>query len=92
MKEYYIDLTDMPNSLLEFLVDSGAVLKDPETWATPIWKGKDMYLGRRKVHKFAGSSSGRIFFDESNLMVASAVILMYPNIVMRHNIIIEELV
>ena len=91
MKEYYIDLLEFNDVLAQWLVDQGATLYLAEGWESPTWKDFHILLGKRRIHKYAGSNQVRIFFDDSNLNIATAMLLIHSSKVFRHNIKVEEL-
>lgn len=90
MKEYYIDITEFSGDLARWLIDQGSATTTVEGWGEPTWKDLHIFIGRRRVHKFAGSNSARLFFDENTIHLATAILLMYPTIVTRHNIHLLE--
>ena len=90
MKEYYVDITSFSGDLARWLIDQGATTLPVTGWGEATWDGKHIYIGRRRIHKFAGSKSARLFFDENTIAIATALLLMYPNIVTSHNIKVEE--
>ena len=90
MKEYYIDLSTFTDELAVWLIDQGANAVPVTGWGDATWNGKHIYIGRRRAHKYAGSKSIRLFFDENTIQIATAILLMYPSLVFSHNIKVDE--
>lgn len=90
MKEYYVDITSFSGELARWLVDQGATTIRVTGWEEATWDGKHIFIGRRRVHKFAGSKSARLFFDENTVQIATALLLMHPDIISSHNIKVDE--
>lgn len=91
MKEYYIDLLEFNDTMAHWLIDQGAEVEPLTDWRTPTWNNSHIRFGKRQIHRFAGSSQVRIFFDDTNLDVATALLLIHSSIVFKHNIKVEEL-
>lgn len=88
--EYYVDLTDMPNDMQEWMIMQGA-----EVWATDKYNydrsGRasqvmEVYFSGRQIHFYAGSTQARIHFNESTKGTALLLMVKWPEKVFKTNL------